>query len=159
MRPRRSKAPTGDPIKPIGRHDRAEGDRMNRKHVLVLAAALLLVPFTGIASAADVERTIWIHNPLRLPLPTTFVFKQIETAHPYSTWNAELIGGECQEVFFVDWLEEELSKRIQDLAKVVRLEKTDEFNSCLDEILAKPAHQRPAALRTFCRAVAEGKQK
>jgi uncharacterized protein YraI len=41
----------------------------------------------------DVERTIWIHNPLRLPLPTTFVFKQIETAHPYSTWGAELVGG------------------------------------------------------------------
>jgi hypothetical protein len=81
----------------------------------------------------DVERTVWIYNPLRLPLPTSFVFKQIETAHPYSTWDAELGDGQCQEVFFFARLEQELPKRIRDLAKVVRLEKSDEFKRCIKE--------------------------
>src|SRR6516165_9032453 len=81
----------------------------------------------------DVERIIWIYNPLRLPLPSTFMFKQYETAHPYSTWDAELSGGECQEVFFGTALEERLPERIRDLAKIVRLEKSDEFKRCLKE--------------------------
>jgi hypothetical protein len=33
----------------------------------------------------DVERTVWIYNPPRLPPGTPLVFKQYETAHPYST--------------------------------------------------------------------------
>ena len=78
----------------------------------------------------DVERTVWIYNPLRLPLPSTFMFKQYETAHPYSTWSAELSGGECQEVFFGGALEGRLPERIRDLAKIMRLEKSDEFKRC-----------------------------
>jgi len=98
----------------------------------------------------DVERTVWIYNPLRLPLPSTFVFKQYETAHPYSTWDAELSGGECQEVFFGTALEERLPERIRDLAKIVRLEKSDEFKRCLKE--NPDEHQ-------MCRDVAEEKLK
>jgi hypothetical protein len=98
----------------------------------------------------DVERTVWIYNPLRLPLPSTFVFKQYETAHPYSTWDAELSGGECQEVFFGMALEERLPERIRDLAKIVRLEKSDEFKRCLEE---NPDEYQ------MCRDVAEEKLK
>jgi Bacterial SH3 domain len=98
----------------------------------------------------DVERTVWIYNPLRLPLPTTFMFKQHETAHPYSTWGAELVGGECQEVFFGGALEGRLPERIRDLAKIVRLEKSDEFKRCLKE--NPDEHQ-------MCRDVAEKKLK
>jgi hypothetical protein len=81
----------------------------------------------------DVERTVWIYNPLRLPLPATFMFKQYETAHPYSTWNAELSGGECQEVFFGTALEDRLPEKMRNLAKIVRLEKSDEFKRCIKE--------------------------
>jgi hypothetical protein len=81
----------------------------------------------------DIERTVWIYNPLRLPLPSTFVFKQYETAHPYSTWGAELVGGQCQEVFFGTALEDRLPERIRNLAKIVRLEKSDEFKRCIKE--------------------------
>ncbi len=81
----------------------------------------------------DVETTVWIYNPLRLPLPTTFMFKQYETAHPYSTWSAELTGGQCQEVFFGAGLETRLPERMRDLAKIVRLEKSDEFKRCIKE--------------------------
>jgi hypothetical protein len=81
----------------------------------------------------DIERTVWIYNPLRLPLPSTFVFKQYETAHPYSTWDAELSGGECQEVFFGAGLEQRLPERMRNLAKIVRLEKSDEFKRCIKE--------------------------
>jgi hypothetical protein len=81
----------------------------------------------------DIERTVWIYNPLRLPLPSTFVFKQYETAHPYSTWGAELVGGECQEVFFGGGLEQRLPERMRNLAKIVRLEKSDEFKRCIKE--------------------------
>jgi len=98
----------------------------------------------------DIERTVWIYNPLRLPLPNTFVFKQYETAHPYSTWNAELSGGECQEVFFGAGLEERLPERMRNLAKIVRLEKSDEFKRCLKE--NPDEHQ-------MCRDVAEKKLK
>jgi hypothetical protein len=98
----------------------------------------------------DIERTVWIYNPLRLPLPSTFVFKQYETAHPYSTWSAELSGGECQEVFFGTALEERLPERIRDLAKIVRLENSDEFKRCLKE--NPDEHQ-------MCRDVAEEKLK
>jgi hypothetical protein len=81
----------------------------------------------------DIERTVWIYNPLRLPLPSTFVFKQYETAHPYSTWGAELVGGQCQEVFFGTALEDRLPEKIRNLAKIVRLEKSDEFKRCIKE--------------------------
>ena len=40
-----------------------------------------------------------IYNPLRLLEGQPFVFKQYETAHPYSTWSAELNGNPCQEIF------------------------------------------------------------
>jgi len=96
----------------------------------------------------DVETTIWIYNPLRLPLPTTFMFKQHKTAHPYSTWDAELVGGQCQEVFFGGALENRLPERMRNLAKIVRLEKSDEFKRCLKE--NPDEHQ-------MCRDVAEEK--
>jgi Bacterial SH3 domain len=96
----------------------------------------------------DVETTIWIYNPLRLPFPTTFMFKQYATAHPYSTWSAELVGGQCQEVFFGGALEDRLPERIRNLAKIVRLEKSDEFKRCIKE--NPDEHQ-------MCRDVAEEK--
>lgn len=96
----------------------------------------------------DIERTVWIYNPLRLPLPSTFVFKQYETAHPYSTWDAELVGGQCQEVFFGTALEDRLPERMRNLAKIVRLEKSDEFKRCIKENPDK--HQ-------MCRDMAEKK--
>jgi hypothetical protein len=68
----------------------------------------------------------------------------------YSTWDAELSGGECQEVFFGTALEERLPERIRDLAKIVRLEKSDEFKRCLKE--NPDEHQ-------MCRDVAEEKLK
>jgi len=102
----------------------------------------------GTYMADDVETTIWIYNPLRLPLPTTFMFKQYETAHPYSTWSAELVGGQCQEVFFGGALENRLPERMRNLAKIVRLEKSDEFKRCLKE--NPDEHQ-------MCRDVAEEK--
>jgi len=87
----------------------------------------------GTYMADDVETTIWIYNPQRLPLPPTFMFKQYETAHPYSTWSAELVGGQCQEVFFGGALENRLPERMRNLAKIVRLEKSDEFKRCIKE--------------------------
>jgi hypothetical protein len=68
-----------------------------------------------------------------LPLPTTFMFKQHKTAHPYSTWDAELVGGQCQEVFFGTALEDRLPEKMRNLAKIVRLEKSDEFKRCIKE--------------------------
>jgi hypothetical protein len=104
----------------------------------------------GTYIADDVETTIWIYNPLRLPLPTTFMFKQYETAHPYSTWSAELVGGQCQEVFFGGALEDRLPERMRNLANIVRLEKSDEFKRCLKK--NPDEHQ-------MCRDVAEQKLK
>jgi hypothetical protein len=82
----------------------------------------------------DVERTVWIYNPLQLPLSSTFMFKQYETAHPFSTWGAEL----------------KLPNKIRNLAKIVRLEKSGEFKRCLEENPGE--HQK-------CRDVAEEKLK
>ena len=118
--------------------------------IAIIEKALVGVSRGGTYMGDDVERTVWIYNPLRLPLPSTFVFKQYETAHPYSTWGAELSGGECQEVFFGTALEERLPERIRDLAKIVRLEKSDEFKRCLKE--NPDEHQ-------MCRDVAEEKLK
>jgi hypothetical protein len=42
-------------------------------------------PAADDTSIVDVERTVWIYNPLRLPLPSTFVFKQYE---PYAVQEA-----------------------------------------------------------------------
>jgi tetratricopeptide (TPR) repeat protein len=70
------------------------------------------------------------------------------TAHPYSTWSAELVGGQCQEVFFGGALENRLPERMRNLAKIVRLEKSDEFKRCLKE--NPDEHQ-------MCRDVAEEK--
>jgi uncharacterized protein YraI len=98
----------------------------------------------------DVERTVWIYNPLRVLEGQPFVFKQYETAHPYSTWSAELNGNPCQEIFFGTALETRLPEHMRDLAKIVRLEKSDEFKHCLEE--NPDEHQ-------MCRDVAEEKLK
>jgi hypothetical protein len=102
----------------------------------------------GTYMANDIERTVWIYNPLRLPLPTKFMFKQYETAHPYSTWDAELIGGECQAVYHGS--KDRLLEVMRNLPKIVRLEKSDEFKRCLKENPDK--HE-------MCRDVAEEKLK
>jgi hypothetical protein len=94
----------------------------------------------------DVERFVWIYDPLHVMDGQPFLFKQYETAHPYSTWDAELNGKECQEVFFGASLEDRLPERIRDLAKVVRLEKSDQFKQCLQE---NPGEHQ------MCRDVAE----
>jgi hypothetical protein len=94
----------------------------------------------------DVERTVWIYNPLRVLEGQPFIFKQYETAHPYSTWSAELNGNPCQARYFATSLPEVM----RDLAKIVRLEKSDEFKHCLKE--NPDEHQ-------MCRDTAEKKTK
>ena len=85
----------------------------------------------------DVERTVWIYNPLRLPLPSTFVFKQYETAHPYSTWGAELVGGQCQEVFFGTALKDRLPEKYEIWQRAVD-EANTEFTVRAMRILRRP---------------------
>jgi hypothetical protein len=94
----------------------------------------------------DVERTVWIYNPLRVLEGQPFIFKQYETAHPYSTWSAELNGNPCQAIYFGMSLEDRLPEAMRDLAKIVRLEKSHEFKHCLEE--NPDEHQ-------MCRDVAE----
>src|SRR5262249_17934807 len=48
-------------------------------------------------------------------------------------YEAEVSGGECQEVFFGAGLEQRLPERMRNLAKTVRLEKSDEFKRCIKE--------------------------
>jgi len=88
----------------------------------------------------DVERTVWIYNPPRLPPGTPLVFKQYETAHPYSTWGAELNGKSCEAVYF--------GTRLEDLPRIIRIEKSDEFKQCFRENPDEPE---------MCRDVAEEK--
>jgi hypothetical protein len=75
----------------------------------------------------DVERTVWIYNPPQLPPGTPLVFKQYETAHPYSTWSAKLNDQDCETYF---WVDEDFP---QKMLKIIRLEKSDEFKQCFKE--------------------------
>jgi hypothetical protein len=118
--------------------------------IAVIEKALKGVSRGGTYLQDDVERTVWIYNPLRVLEGQPFVFKQYETAHPYSTWSAELNGNPCQEIFFGMALETRLPEHMRDLAKIVRLEKSDEFKHCLEE---NPDEYQ------MCRDVAEEKLK
>jgi hypothetical protein len=113
--------------------------------IAVFEKALEGVSRGGTYLQDDVERTVWIYNPLRSLEGQPLVFKQYETAHPYSTWDAELNGKPCQAVYFGMALER-LPQVIRDLAKIVRLEKSDLFKRCLEE--NPDEHQ-------MCRDVAE----
>jgi hypothetical protein len=117
--------------------------------IAVIEKALEGVSRGGTYLQDDVERTVWIYNPLRSLEGQPFVFKQYETAHPYSTWDAELNGKQCQAMYFGMALER-LPQVMRDLPKIIRLEKSDEFKRCLKE--NPDEHQ-------MCRDVAEKKLK